>query len=217
MDPIFENAAAALVARAPMLAPVKGSFLAALEAIWGSYCAGGELLLAGNGGSAADADHICGELLKGFKSRRPLSAEEKAAFQAVSGAEGVAIAEKLQEGLPALSLLSHPGLCSAFANDVDPDLIYAQQLWAQGKKGDVFLGISTGGGAKNIRAAFQTARAKGIVTILLTGNKHGSCEEFADVVIAVPESETYLIQEEHIKIYHTLCIALEQAAFGKGV
>ncbi len=216
MNPIFENAGAALVARSPMLAPVKAAFIAVLEAIWSSYCAGGKLLLAGNGGSAADADHICGELLKGFKSRRPLSAEEKARFLERSGAEGAAIAEKLQEGLPALSLLSHPGLCSAFANDVDPDLVFAQQLWAQGTAGDVFIGISTGGGAKNIRAAFLTARAKGITTILFTGNKHGACEQFADIVLAVPESETYLIQEEHIKIYHTLCIALEQAAFGKG-
>ena len=169
---------------------------------------------AGNGGSGADADHICGELLKGFKSRRELEAGEKAAFGSRFGEDGEKLANSLQRGLRAVSLLSHPALLSAFANDVDPDLVYAQQLYALGRPGDMFLGISTGGNAVNIRYAMMAARVKGIGTVLLTGNRHGSCEKFADLVVAVPESETYLVQEMHLAIYHTVCLEVEETIFG---
>lgn len=172
------------------------------------------LLVAGNGGSGADADHICGELLKGFKSRRELEAGEKAAFESRFGEDGAKLANSLQKGLRAVSLLSHPALLSAFANDVDPDLVYAQQLYALGRPGDMFLGISTGGNAVNIRCALMAARVKGIGSVLLTGNRHGSCEKYADLVVAVPESETYLVQEMHLSIYHTVCLEVEEQIFG---
>ena len=174
---------------------------------------GGTFFVAGNGGSAADSDHICGELLKGFLLKRPLSSSDRKKFADLFGAEGADCSAKLQGGLRAVSLLSHPALGSAFANDVDADLVYAQQLWALGREGDIFLGISTGGGAKNIRAALMAARARGIKTFLLTGNRHGICEKYADEVIAVDEKETYLIQEKHIILYHCFCMAVESEFF----
>ena len=174
---------------------------------------GGTFFVAGNGGSAADSDHICGELLKGFLLKRPLSSSDRKKFADLFGAEGADCSAKLQCGLRAVSLLSHPALGSAFANDVDADLVYAQQLWALAREGDVFLGISTGGGAKNIRAALMAAKARGVKTFLLTGNKHGVCEKYADVVIAVDEKETYLIQEKHIILYHNFCMAVESELF----
>ena len=173
------------------------------------------LLVAGNGGSGADADHICGELLKGFKSRRELEDGEKREFGSRFGADGEKLANSLQQGLRAISLLSHPGFLSAFANDVDPDLVYAQQLYALGRPGDMFLGISTGGNASNIRYALMAARVKGINSVLLTGNRHGCCEKYADLVVAVPESETYLIQEMHQSIYHAVCLEIEEQFFGE--
>ena len=174
---------------------------------------GGTFFVAGNGGSAADSDHICGELLKGFLLKRPLSASDRKKFADLFGDEGAECADKLQGGLPAVSLLSHPALNSAFANDVDADLVYAQQLWALSKPGDIFLGISTGGGAKNIRAALMAAKTRGVKTFLLTGSRHGVCEKYADVVIAVDEKETYLIQEKHIILYHNFCMAVESELF----
>ena len=174
---------------------------------------GGTLFLAGNGGSAADAEHICGELLKGFKSRRELSEDDRGRFAAAAGEEGRQLAKTLQYGLPAVSLLSHPALASAFANDCDPLSVFAQQLWALGRPGDSVIGISTGGGAENIRRLFIAARTKKIRTVLLTGAKNGKCREFADLVIAVPETETYRIQELHLPVYHTLCLAVESQFF----
>ena len=174
---------------------------------------GNTLFLAGNGGSAADAEHICGEMLKGFKSRRELTVADREKFVAIAGADGIELSGALQYGLPAISLLSHPALTSAFGNDVNPKLAFAQQLWALGKSGDMVIGISTGGNAENIRKMFITAKVKNIQTVLLTGSKHGSCREFADLVVAVAESETYKIQELHLPLYHTLCLAVESQFF----
>ena len=174
---------------------------------------GGTFFVAGNGGSAADSDHICGELLKGFLLKRPLPESDRKKFADLFGAEGADCANQLQGGLPAVSLLSHPALNSAFANDVDADLVYAQQLWALSKPGDIFLGISTGGGSKNVKAALMAAKARGVKSFLLTGSKHGVCEKYADVVIAVDEKETYLIQEKHIILYHNFCMAVESELF----
>ena len=174
---------------------------------------GGTFFLAGNGGSAADAEHICGELLKGFKSKRELSPADQARFAAVGGAEGAAVGAALQYGLRSISLLSHAALQSAFGNDVDPQLAFAQQLWALGRENDIVMGISTGGNAENIYKLFITARAKNIRTVLLTGSKEGKCRDLADLVIAVPEKETYKIQELHLPLYHTLCLAVESQFF----
>lgn len=174
-----------------------------------SYRQGGKFIVAGNGGSAADADHICGELLKGFRSKRTLSEAEQLAFKEAFGEDGAAAAAALQGGLPALSLLSHPGLNTAYINDCEPLNLFAQQLWAQGKQGDIFLAISTGGNSEVLRRALMTAKVKGIKSFLLTGNRHGICEKYADVTIAVPESETFKIQELHLPVYHAFCAAVE--------
>ena len=201
-----------LIERYPVLAVNRNEIAALIAALIDTYENGGKLIVAGNGGSASDAEHICGELLKGFCSKRKMSAEDFAKLSA-AGAQTEDQLELLQYGLPALSLLSHPALNSAFGNDVDPDLAFAQQLWAQGKAGDTFLAISTGGNASNLRKALITARAMKIKTALLTGNRHGVCEKYADIVIAVPEKETFKIQELHLPVYHTLCLAVEAKFF----
>ena len=213
MQPIVPSNLKKLFERRPGLRAVEAAVSSFTADLVGLYRRGGTLFVAGNGGSVADADHICGELLKGFRSKRPLTEEAKERFAAAAGDEGRGIAEKLQCGLRAVSLLSHPALMSAFANDVDPDLCFAQQLFALARPGDLFLGISTGGGAKNIGNALIAAKACGVRGWLLTGNRHGDCEKFADRVIAVPEKETYLIQEEHISIYHAVCLAVEEVLF----
>ncbi len=202
-----------LLDRYPELSECRDSIAALAGTLIALYRSGGTLFCCGNGGSAADCDHICGELLKGFLSKRPLDETEQRAFAGNFGSEGEELAGKLQKGLPAVSLLSHPALLSAFANDVDPDLGFAQQVWALGRPGDLLLGISTGGGALNVRCALMAARAKGMKTALLTGNRHGICENYADIVVAVPESETYRIQELHLPVYHHLCAAVEAAMF----
>ena len=197
--------------------PELSAVIPVLEECAGEICAlfqrKGTLFIAGNGGSGADAEHICGELLKGFRSRRELSDADKKALAAADTECGTELGKKLQYGLPAVSLLSHPAFLTAFGNDVGADYAFAQQLWALGRTGDMFLGISTSGNAANIRLALATARAKGIKTVLLTGNRHGCCEALADTVIAVPADETYRIQELHLPLYHALCMAIESQLF----
>lgn len=171
------------------------------------------LFCCGNGGSASDCEHIVGELMKGFISKRRLPAEELKKINEVAGEEG--FAEKLQGGMRCISLLSHSGLNSAFTNDVDPLMTYAQQLYVLGREGDAILGISTSGNAVNICNAFKVAKAKGITTILMTGLNHGICEKYADHILRGPEMETYKIQEYHLPIYHCLCLMLEEAFYGK--
>ena len=202
-----------LAARRPELSGALKALKTLVDDTVETFRRGGTFFVAGNGGSAADSEHICGELLKGFLLRRPLPEGDRSRFAELFGEEGVKCAAKLQGGLRAVSLLSHPALSSAFANDVDAALVYAQQLWALSKPGDVFLGISTGGGAENIKFALMAAKARGVRSFLLTGNRRGVCEKYADVVIAVDESETYLVQEQHIALYHCFCMAVESELF----
>lgn len=198
-----------LLERYPSLKVCAESLQCLIDTTVSCYRQGGTFFVAGNGGSGADADHICGELLKGFRSRRALAAGEQERFQQLFGDDGSALAARLQGGLPAVSLLSHPGLITAYINDVEPLNIFAQQLWAQARKNDVFLAISTGGGSEDLRRALMAARVKGVKSFLLTGNRHGICEKYADVTIGVPESETYKIQELHLPVYHAFCAAVE--------
>lgn len=201
--------------RYPVLAGTTESIGKLIEAMVGLYRNDGIFFVAGNGGSGADAEHICGELLKGFCRKRPLSPEQREELARCGDNGESPFGGQLQNGLRAVSLLSHPALTTAFGNDVDPDLAFAQQIWALGRRGDLLLGISTSGNASNIRKAFIAARAKNITTCLLTGNRHGFCEEFADIVIAVPEKETYRIQELHLPVYHTICRAVEAEFFNE--
>lgn len=173
---------------------------------------GGKLLLCGNGGSCADCDHIVGELMKGFHASRPLNPELLEVLSAF-GDMGKRIGEKLQQGLPAISLCAHSAAISAFANDVDGDLIYAQQVTAYGNPGDLLVGISTSGNSKNVAAAMMVAKAKNLHTVALTGGNGGFLATIADISVIVPEKETYRIQEYHLPIYHLLCAMVESELF----
>ena len=198
-----------LISRYPVLAPVKADIRTAYETMKECYERGGKLLIAGNGGSCADSEHIVGELMKGFVKKRLVSAEIEAALKTVDPQMGAELSEKLQQGLPAIALTNHAALSSAFANDVDGMLSYAQQVNGYGKEGDVFLGISTSGNSENVMYAAVTAKAKGMKVIGLTGRDGGKLAKLADVAIVVPEQETYKIQELHLPIYHALCLMLE--------
>lgn len=202
-----------LTERYPVLAQVRGQILEAYERMAGCYEQGGKLLVAGNGGSCADAEHIVGELMKGFVKRRPVSEELQARLREESAEHGAELAASLQGSLQAIALNGHPGLSTAFANDVNADMIYAQQLFGYGKAGDVFLGISTSGNSKNIDYAVTAAKAKGIFVIGLTGKDGGKLGRRADTAIIVPEQETFKIQELHLPIYHALCLMLEEHFF----
>ena len=171
------------------------------------------MLVAGNGGSAADAEHIVGELMKGFKKPRKLSAEQSEKLTAVNDELGKVLAENLQGAMPAIALDGHPALTTAYMNDCEPLLCFAQQVNGYGTANDVFLGISTSGNSKNVLYAAVTAKAKGMKVIGLTGAKHSKLAELADVCIKAPETETYMIQELHLPIYHCLCLMLEERFF----
>ena len=198
-----------LIKRYPILERVRED----IEAVYGilerCYENGGKLLIAGNGGSAADAEHIVGELMKGFVKRRPVTEEMKEALEKADPVRGKALSEKLQGGLPAIALVDHAALSTAFANDVDGMLSYAQQVNGYGKPGDVFLGISTSGNAENVMYAAVTAKAKGMQVVGLTGKDGGKLAGIADAAVIVPEMETYKIQELHLPVYHALCLMLE--------
>lgn len=198
-----------LLNRYPVLHSCITEIEAARDAIIACYEAGGKLLLCGNGGSCADCDHITGELMKGFLSRRPLDETRKNAMQAACPQLTEDALAKLQQGLPAISLVSMSGLNSAFCNDVDPELIYAQSVLALGKPGDVLIGLSTSGNAKNVYAAAQVAKGIGMRVIGLTGQKGGLLKSLADIAVCVPETETFKVQELHLPVYHYLCAAVE--------
>lgn len=199
-----------LVERYPKLEAVKGHIVKAYEMMIECYKNEGKLLVAGNGGSAADAEHIVGELMKGFVEPRKLSKEFVSQLVAVDEEMGKELGDKLQGTLPAIALVGHVALSTAYLNDVDPLLGFAQQLSGYGNKDDVFLAISTSGNSKNILYACTVAKAKGMKIIGLTGGNGGRLKDMADVIIVAPEMETYKIQEYHLPIYHWLCLALEE-------
>ena len=203
----------AFFARHGDLLPLKEQILEACETLITAFEGGNKLLLCGNGGSCADCDHIAGEFLKGFLLKRPASAEFKNTMAEKYGECGAEIAGKLQQGLPTISLVTHSAAISAFENDVDPELIYAQQVLAYGKPGDVLIGISTSGGAKNVAAAVMTANSLGLHTIGLTGKTGGALAELADLALIMPKDETYRIQEDHLAVYHLLCAVVEYELF----
>lgn len=202
-----------LFVRYPVLETNREAILKAYEVLEACYQKGGKLLVAGNGGSCADAEHIVGELMKGFKKRRPLSDELQKRLAQEDAKHGANLACSLQKSLRAIALDGHPGLSTAFANDVDADMIFAQQVCGYGNMGDVFLGISTSGNSKNVDYAVTVAKAKGLSVIGLTGKDGGKLGKRADVAIIVPEPETFKIQELHLPIYHALCLMLEEGFF----
>ena len=198
-----------LVERYAALSPIKADIEAAVEKIIESYKNGGKVLLCGNGGSASDSDHVAGELLKGFLSKRVPVGEELSRLENQLSEDAI----KLQRGIPAIPLPQLSGVLSAFANDVDPSLVYAQLVYALGKKGDVLVAFSTSGNSANVVKAAKCARALGIFVISMTGKSGGKLLECSDICLRAPEAETFKIQEYHLPIYHAICAEVEYELF----
>jgi len=198
-----------LVSRYPALSGCAGDIAAAAKILEDSFRSGGKLLLCGNGGSAADSDHIAGELLKGFGHARTLPAKDA---EKLDGD----LAKNLQGALPAIPLPQLTALVSAFGNDCDPKYVYAQLTWGLGRPGDVLLAITTSGNSQNVLHAADAAKARGMKTLGLTGATGGKLLAKCDTCIRVPETETFKIQEFHLPVYHCLCLMLEETFFGKG-
>ncbi|SEB53712.1 SIS domain-containing protein [Paenibacillus sp. GP183] len=178
-----------------------------------SFRQGGQALLCGNGGSAADCEHIVGELMKGFMLKRPITTAMRATFQELFPQDAAFLSDHLQGALPAISLVSHTALSTAFNNDISPEMVFAQQVFGYGRKGDVLIGLSTSGSSANVVRAMQVAKAKGLHTVALTGQSGGKLKDLCDVTIRVPWNSTPDIQERHQPIYHALCIVLEEEFF----
>ncbi|MGI6567501.1 MAG: SIS domain-containing protein [Firmicutes bacterium] len=202
-----------LLTRRQDLAPLAESIWSAYTVTEAAYASGKKLLLCGNGGSASDAEHIAGELLKGFLKRRPLDTALKQRIAEIGGAEGERIAGMLQQGIPAIPLVSQAAIGTAVINDIHGDMIFAQQVNALGQEGDVLWGLSTSGNSQNVVAAAIVAKARGMKVVAFTGEGGGALKAYADVLLNVPYSETYLVQEAHLPVYHALCAMLEERFF----
>lgn len=185
-----------------------------VELMCDTYKNGGKILVCGNGGSCADSEHIVGELMKSFVLPREIPQCDKDKLQSLLGEESAAFCENLQRGIPAFSLCSQTGVMTAYNNDVNPDMVYAQLLYASARENDLLIGISTSGNSINVANAVKVAKAMGIKSLCLTGEKDCIIDKFADCVIKVPESETYKIQELHLPVYHYLCLETEKKLFG---
>lgn len=215
MTKAIETCVEHFIARYPECGCVKQNIIEAYYIMKACYQAGGKLLVAGNGGSAADAEHIVGELMKGFKYARRVSLDFAEKLLAVDQEWGTILAKNLQKALPAIALNGHTSLLTACINDCDPQLCFAQQVNGYGDEGDVLLAISTSGNSKNIIYAAVVAKAKGMKVIGLTGERESALSGIADMCIRVPGMETYMIQELHQPVYHCLCLMLEMAFFGE--
>jgi phosphoheptose isomerase len=202
-----------LLARQPALSACAQDILSAFEALRQCFAGGGKLLICGNGGSAADAGHIAGELLKGFLLKRPIPEEDAARFAEMFPEAGERIAANLQRALPAISLPDQTAVLTAFSNDVAADMAYAQLAYAYGRPGDALLAISTSGNSFNVVNAAMAARAMGLKTVGLTGEDGGRLHGCCDVVIRAPASETWRAQEYHLSMYHALCAMIETELF----
>ena len=204
-----------LVERYPKLTVCKEDIRKVYELLEASYISCRKLLVCGNGGSASDSEHIVGELMKEFKLKRKVYSDQAIALKEIDPELGQVLADNLQGALPAICLTGHSSLTTAFMNDANADLVFAQQVNGYGKPGDVFLGISTSGNSKNVLYAAVNAKAKGLKVVGLTGAKENQLMKYADVCIRVPETETYKIQELHLPVYHCLCLMLEEKFFGE--
>lgn len=202
-----------LVKRYPVSAEIREDIAKATDEIISCYEKGGKLLMCGNGGSAADCEHIAGELMKGFLKKRPLSDETKEEMKKKMPSSDGEFFSKLQCGLPAISLPSMTSLNSAFCNDVDPVLIYAQAVFALARENDILIAISTSGNSENVCAAVEVAKGLGCKVIGLTGRTGGKLRECADTCICVPEDETFKVQELHLPVYHCICAMVEAHFF----
>lgn len=193
-----------LIERYPILSQCRESIAAALKLMIETYKNGGKVLVCGNGGSAADSEHIVGELMKGFLSHRQVSDDRIPK----------SLSKYLQGALPAISLPSQCAILSAFINDVEPDMMYAQLVYGYAREGDLVIGLSTSGNSRNIVNAVEVAKCVGARTLALTGEKESKLSDTATVTIRVPETETYKVQELHLPVYHYLCAETEKEMFG---
>jgi len=205
---------AEMLNRYSQLAPLEEPIKKAAEKIIETYKNGGKVLVCGNGGSCSDADHIVGELMKSFEGRRPLSQPLQEKLKQLSPETGAMLAEKLQQGLPAISLTVHSALITAIANDISGEVIYAQQVVGFGNQGDVLIGLSTSGNSQNVIDAMIVAKAKGMTTIGMTGETGGKMKEWCDILLNVPERRTAYVQELHLPVYHAICMMIETEIFG---
>ncbi len=201
-----------LISRYPSLSVCENEIEESANAMISCFRRGGKLMCAGNGGSAADAEHIVGELMKGFLKKRPLKRNERERLRS-SFPLSEGIMDRLQGAVPAIALTGHAALTSAFLNDVEPLMTFAQQLYGYGREGDIFLGITTSGNSKNVCLAAELARAMKITVIGLTGVRGGRLADLSDICVKVPETETFKVQELHLPVYHCLCACVEDAMF----
>lgn len=202
---------ASLIARYPEMSLCETEIDAAREILLGCYRAGGKLLVCGNGGSAADSEHIVGELMKSFRFKRPIDPRFAEQYLAVNGEDAP---EWLEGALPAISLVSHMALSTAFGNDEASVGVFAQQVYGYGRLGDVLVAISTSGNSANVVEAAKVARAKGMRVVGLTGSRDSRLSLFCDICIKVPRDETFQVQELHLPVYHCLCACVEADVFG---
>lgn len=202
-----------LINRYPELSSIEDEIRKASENIIFCYRNDKKVLICGNGGSCSDSDHIVGELMKGFEKKRPIETALKSNLISLAGERGKYISEMLQQGLPAISLAAHSALVTAVANDIDADLIFAQQIVGYGEPGDILLGISTSGNSRNILDAAITAKAIGMSVIGLTGHTGGKLKTYCDILINVPEKRTAFVQELQLPVYHAICIIVENYFF----
>lgn len=200
-----------------MLSTVKHSISEAAELIIACYTGGGKLLVCGNGGSSSDADHLVGELMKSFELKRPLESDFINNLTEISEERGLYLSQKLEGGLPAISLTSQTALITAVSNDIDASLVFAQQVAGYGKEDDILIAISTSGNARNVVDACVTARAKNLKVIGLTGKTGGTMKKYCNILLNVPEKRTAYVQELHLPVLHTLCLLIEFHFFGNHI
>lgn len=209
MRDTVHNELGLLLTHYPELEGCKDDIIASFYLIADCYKSGGLIMICGNGGSAADSSHIVGELMKGFKKKRALTTKQRNVIEAFYPEEGAELAASLQRAIPAISLVEQSALSSAFINDVNPEMVYAQQVFGYGKAGDVLIGLSTSGNSQNVVNACKVAKTLGVKTIAFTGREGGRLFDICDIILRAPAVEVYRVQEYHLPVYHTLCAMLE--------
>jgi len=210
-EAILKDGIKSLTARYPSLSVIQESLIDAGKLLFDTFINGNKLLICGNGGSAADADHIVGELVKSFRKPRSINSRVRDALISIDPVKGSELADHLQEGVPAMSLTQHTALSTAFANDVHHSMGFAQQTFVLGNPGDLLLALSTSGNSENVLYAAVTAKARTMKVLGMTGRGGGKLRSYCDVLIPIPEDETYKIQELHLPVYHVLCMFIENS------
>lgn len=201
----------------PQLETCREEIAESFRCLCAAYKADNILYVLGNGGSAADSEHIVGELMKSFRFRRPADPDVTEYLNEHYGEEGTALSGALEGALRAVSLPSMLCVSTAFMNDSQPVAVFAQLVNGLGRPKDILLAISTSGNSRNVLLACMAAQARGMCVIGLTGESGGKMNGLCDVIIRVPSRETYAIQELHLPVYHALCAMLESEFFGEEI